>query len=681
MKANESSFSPVAALCFLAYLSSGYIYVYLFWKLQYYSLDMPLQLSKPPGKGTQEVDPLLEAVIPFATEDDYSKATEYDDGEGSDDEDQEIKDARTKRIRETGGWFGYLRDFGIFLPYIIPREDIKVQVCLLVCIITVIIERILRVILPSILGIIADKVTSGVAPIRELVLLFVIDIVYSETAVLFIQELSKIPIKQFSYKKLTNAAFSHVMSQSIDFHSTQDSAEVMKAIEQGEALGNVLESVVIDISPTFIDVTIACVIFYRKFSPAVAMVLLGASIAYLVAEAYSSRFTTGDRRKVTKAERLETRKMHQAVQGWQTVTYFNQYQREAETLMNAVTEHMKAKTRFEARQALIKGLLELLVPIAFFALAYLILQRVAVGDATPGDFVFFLQYWASIIYPLKFLTNHFHWLVRDFVDAERLLLLLKTKPSITDASGAYPLAVSDSEVHFNKVFFMYDEGPYALQDITFMASRGQTIALVGQTGAGKSSILKLLLRLHDVTSGSITISGQDIRHITLNSLRDAISVVPQSPMFFNASVMENVRYARSNATDEDVYSACRAAAIHDTIMRYPDGYNTQIGERGVKLSGGEAQRLAIARALLKDAPVVLLDEATSAVDTITEAKIKGVLEKLKHGKVFIIIAHRLSTIVDADQIMVLHEGCIVERGRHKELCQSKGKYWELWEQS
>ena len=258
------------------------------------------------------------------------------------------------------------------------------------------------------------------------------------------------------------------------------------------------------------------------------------------------------------------------------------------------------------------------MPTAFFALAYLILQRFAVGDATPGDFVFFLQYWNSIIYPLKFLTNHFHWLVRDFVDAERLLLLLKTKPSITDAPDPYPLAVRDSKVQFNKVFFMYDEGRYALQDITFMAVQGQTIALVGQTGAGKSSVLKLLLRLHDVASGSITISGQDVHDIKLEFLRDAISVVPQRPMFFNASVMENVRYGRSDATDEDVYTACQAAAIHDTMMRYPEGYNTQIGERGVKLSSGEAQRLAIARALLKDAPVVLLDEATSAVDTITE---------------------------------------------------------------
>lgn len=193
--------------------------------------------------------------------------------------------------------------------------------------------------------------------------------------------------------------------------------------------------------------------------------------------------------------------------------------------------------------------------------------------------------------------------------------------------------------------------------------------------------MKLLLRLHNVTAGSIAILKQGIRDVTLSSLRDAVSVVPQTPMFFNTSVLENVRYARSTAADEEVHDACRAADIHDTIMRYPNDYNTQVGERGVKLSGGETQTLAIARALLKDAPIVLLDEATSAVDTVTEARIKGALENLRQWMIVIVIAHRLSTIGDADQTLVLHEGRIVESGEHNELCERKGRYWKLWEQS
>jgi ABC-type multidrug transport system fused ATPase/permease subunit len=194
-------------------------------------------------------------------------------------------------------------------------------------------------------------------------------------------------------------------------------------------------------------------------------------------------------------------------------------------------------------------------------------------------------------------------------------------------------------------------------------------------------MLKLIMRVHDIQSGKITVSGQNIQLVTLSSLRDAISVVSQTALFFNTSVMENVRYARSSATDEEVSDACRAAAIHDTIMRYPNGYSTRVGERGVKLSGGEAQRLAIARALLRNAPILLLDEATSAVDTVTEGKIRGAPKELAEERTMIVVAHRLSTIVDADQILVMHEGRIVERGRHEELCERKGRYWDLWKQS
>ncbi|KAJ4983475.1 ABC transporter [Stagonosporopsis vannaccii] len=641
---------------------------------------MSFHIFKPPGRGIHDTDPLLEAAIPPAPEDPDLKDDESNSDNESDD-DQDLKDARAERIRETGGWLGYLKDFTIFLPYVVPRKEFKVQLCLAICIISLAVERVMQVAIPYTLGVIADKVATGFMPIRELMVYLALDILHSESGLIFIQDLSKIPIKQFSYKALTNAAFNHVMAQSVDFHSTQDAAEVMKGVEQGEALGNVLESVVIDIAPTLIDIVVACGIFYHKFSPVVAMVMFGASIAYLIAQATSTRATTGDRRNVTKTERLETRKMHQAIQGWHTVACFNQFQREARTLSNAVAAHMKAKTRFEARQAFFQALVEVLIPITFFALAYVILQRIADESASPGDFVFFLTYWDSIIYPLKFLVNHVRWLVGDFVDAERLLLLLKTQPSIVDAAEAYPLATRDGEVRFDNVSFKYKEGRYALRDITFTASSGQTVALVGETGAGKSSILKLLLRLHDITAGSITISKQDIRNVTLSSIRDAVSVVPQAPMFFNTSIMENVRYARSTASDDDVHEACRAAAIHDTIIHYPKGYDTQVGERGVKLSGGEAQRLAIARALLRDAPIVLLDEATSAVDTVTEGKIKGALEKLRQGRIVIVIAHRLSTIVDADQILVLHKGYITERGTHAELCEKQGIYWKLWQHS
>jgi ABC-type multidrug transport system fused ATPase/permease subunit len=276
------------------------------------------------------------------------------------------------------------------------------------------------------------------------------------------------------------------------------------------------------------------------------------------------------------------------------------------------------------------------------------------------------------------LSSNYRWLIADLIDAERLLILFQTKPTVLDKEGVQLLEVTHGNVRFKGVHFAYDPRKPTLTDINIDAHTGETIAFVGETGAGKTSILKLLFRFYDVSAGSIEIDGQDIRDVTLSSLRDAIGVVPQDPVLFNATVMENLRYARLDATDEEIYDACKATAVHDKIMSFPDRYQSSVGEQGVKLSGGELQRVAIARVLLKNPPIVLLDEATSAVDSDTEVLIQAALKKLSTGRTTFVIAHRLSTIVSADKILVVHEGRIVERGTHHELLQLGGKYLSLW---
>lgn len=267
----------------------------------------------------------------------------------------------------------------------------------------------------------------------------------------------------------------------------------------------------------------------------------------------------------------------------------------------------------------------------------------------------------------------------DIVDAERLLELLQTKPTIVDRETAIDLPPVAGHVTVNNVHFAYDTRKSTLADVTISAKPGETIALVGMTGAGKSSITKLLLRLYDVTTGSIEIDGHDIRDVTLSSLRDAIGIVPQDPLLFNASILENLRYAKPHATDDEITTACRAAAIHDKITTFPLGYDTKVGEQGVKLSGGEVQRLAIARVFLKNPAILILDEATSAVDTGTEAEIQRALQVLQKRRTTFVIAHRLSTVVAADHILVMHEGRVVERGRHGDLVREGGRYKELWD--
>ena len=263
-------------------------------------------------------------------------------------------------------------------------------------------------------------------------------------------------------------------------------------------------------------------------------------------------------------------------------------------------------------------------------------------------------------------------------DSERLLQLLTTKANVTNAPGAVNLHVDSGHVEFEHVEFSYDPRKPTLKDVSFAARPGQTIALVGETGGGKSTILKLLYRYYDINGGVIRIDGQDIRAVTLDSLRDSFGMVPQDPALFNISILENVRYARLDASDDEVMEACKAAAIHDKILTFPDGYQATVGERGVKLSGGELQRVSIARAILRQPKIVLLDEATSMIDAETEGLIQEAFKRLTASRTTFIIAHRLATIQHADRICVINDGEIVESGTHDELFRLKGKYVALW---
>ncbi len=266
----------------------------------------------------------------------------------------------------------------------------------------------------------------------------------------------------------------------------------------------------------------------------------------------------------------------------------------------------------------------------------------------------------------------------NLLDAEGLLELLQTKPGVVDRKDAKDLELVHGAVEFDNVKFAYDQRKQTIKGVQFRAEAGQTIALVGETGGGKSTLLKLLFRFYDVGEGSIRIDGQDIRQVRLRTLRDNIGVVPQDPALFNDSIMVNIRYAKLDATDEEVQSACKAAAIHNKIMTFPDGYQSKVGERGVRLSGGELQRVSIARAILKDPKIVLLDEATSMIDTDTEQQIQEAFQKLTKDRTTFVVAHRLSTIMNADLILVIEDGTIIEQGNHRELRKMKGKYYNLW---
>jgi len=310
--------------------------------------------------------------------------------------------------------------------------------------------------------------------------------------------------------------------------------------------------------------------------------------------------------------------------------------------------------------------------------AFLAVYQVSHKQATPGQFIMLLTYWSQLVAPLTFFATLGKNISKDLIEAEQLLEIMQTKPTVVSKEKAPPLQFKGGHVRFNSVSFSYNSKKQILKNVDFEATPGETIAFVGATGAGKSTILKLLDRFYDVTEGSIEIDDQDIRDIDLFSLRAQIGVVPQDPILFDDTIMNNVRYAKLSATDEEVYEACKAASIHEQILTFADGYQTRVGERGTKLSGGELQRVAIARAILKRPAIVLLDEATSAVDTETEQRIQEALQTLCKGRTTFIVAHRLSTIMNADHIIVVTGGELVEQGSHEELIRANGKYADLW---
>ncbi|KAM0323656.1 hypothetical protein ACHAQA_008591 [Verticillium albo-atrum] len=607
--------------------------------------------------------------------------SDSDSCSGSESEgEHEIKKKRAERLREVGGWRGYLKDFSLFLPYLIPRNEPKVQLCILISILSLACQRVLNIAIPHQLGIIANKLLDREPPYRDLVIWLVLSILNEKSGLGLIEELVKVPIRQFSERRITDAAFCHVMNLSMDFHSEKDSAEVMKALEQGGALMNIMDTAVNEVLPTVVDLTIAIGILYWKFGVYAAVPMVFAFASFVGLEIASSRWNIEPRRRSAKADREQARVMHQAVQGWTTVSHFNMFDFERKRFGQALDAKLKASWTWSLRNACTEGLVELLEPITFFMLSCIVLYQISNGRASTGDFVFLLEYWGYLIWPLKFLSQNYRWIMSDLIDAERLLYLLQTKPTIVDAEGAYSIGPVQGHVAFEDVTFSYDFKRDTVKGMSFSALPGQTIALVGATGAGKSSVAKLLFRFYDITGGRITIDGHDIRDVTLDSLRSVLGVVPQSPMLFNGTIMENLRYARLTATDEEIFSACRAAAIHDSIMGFPDRYETRVGEQGMKLSGGETQRLAIARIILRDPQILVLDEATSAVDTNTESVIQSALEAFKENRkrTTFVIAHRLSTIVGADQILVLDKGQLVERGTHEELLGRESRYKKLW---
>ncbi|KAL5484932.1 HMT1 [Sanghuangporus weigelae] len=574
-------------------------------------------------------------------------------------------------------------------PYLWPKNNVWLQFLAFLCILVLLVGRLINIALPLTLGKLIDVLEkqfgSGAKGSFWPYLLAYVGLRFLQGGGGFgglnaLRESLWAPVMQYSDREMSQMSFNHLLSLSLSFHLRRKTGEVLRILDRGSAINRVFELMLFNIVPTFIDIIAALVIFVWKFDWTLAVVVAFVMFSYIAASIILTSWRTRLRRQMNDRD-IVTRGIHtDCLLNYETVKYFGGEAFENERYSNAIKDYQALEYRVILSLNLLNLVQNLLMTIGFLVGGMIVALRVTNGLSSASEFVVFVTYLAQLYGPLNQLGFIYRQIITSLVDTERLLKLLDEPTDVNDKPGAPDLIVDDGEIEFDNVSFSYDDRITALSGVSFKVPKGSSVALVGESGSGKSTILRLLYRFYDLKEGQgrILIDGQDIRDVTQASLRKAIGVVPQDSVLFNASIAYNIAYGKLGASREEIEAAAKAAQIHERILTFPDGYDTKVGERGVRLSGGEKQRVAIARTLLKNPPILLLDEATSALDTSTEKDIQNALQNLVRGRSSLSIAHRLSTIASADLILVLKDGQIVEQGTHRELLEMGGIFATMW---
>src|SRR6266581_176131 len=486
-------------------------------------------------------------------------------------------------------------------------------------------------------------------------------------------------VGQRAVRQVALSAFRHIHSLSLRFHLERRTGGLARAVERGTAgIEFLLSFMLFNVVPTLFEIVVVCAILWRLYSWTFALVTLATIVAYIAFTFLVTDWRIRFRREMNARNSEANTKAIDSLLNYETVKYFANEAHEAERYDRALHAYERAAVKSETTLALLNVGQGVIIAGGLIGVMILAAQGVAAGSMTVGDFVLVNAYLLQLYMPLNFLGMVYRNIKQSLTDLEQMMALLKVTPDVEDRPGAPALLVPQGMLAFRHVDFRYDPRRAILGDVDFVVPSGATLAVVGPSGAGKSTIARLLFRFYDVDDGAIEIDGQDIREVTQDSLRRAIGVVPQDTVLFNDTIYYNIAYGRPGASRAEVEAAARRAHIHDFIAALPDGYETMGGERGLKLSGGEKQRVAIARVILKAPQILIFDEATSALDTKTEREIQASLAEVAADRTTLVIAHRLSTVVDADQILVLDGGRIVERGHHRELLARGGVYAAMW---
>ncbi|MCC4247026.1 ABCB family ABC transporter ATP-binding protein/permease [Stappia indica] len=589
------------------------------------------------------------------------------------------------------------RTLGQLWPYIWPsdRPDLKARVGLAV--LALVVAKIVTVLSPYFFKWATDALTlqQGDASAAGgtlgldvlpawLVAPVMLVIAYNVARVLFVgfnqlRDALFARVGQHAVRQLAFLTFRHLHALSLRFHLARRTGGLSRVIERGvKGIENIVRFTILNGIPTVMEFGVMAAVIWYQFGWIYVAVVAVMIVAYTWFTVQTSNWRITIRREMNDNDTEANSKAIDSLLNFETVKYFGNEQMEAERFDRSMAGYERAATRTWTSLAWLNFGQAVILGVATAICMVMSARAVMAGTQTLGDFVMINALLLQLSIPLNFIGFLYREIRQGLTDLEAMFQLLGQPAEITDRPGAAPLAVQGGTVRFEDVTFHYDADRPILRGIAFEVPAGRTVAIVGPSGAGKSTISRLLFRFYDVTGGCITIDGQDVRDVTQESLRRATGMVPQDTVLFNDTVAYNIRYGRPEASEAEVHEAARMAQIADFIAALPDGYRTEVGERGLKLSGGEKQRVAIARTILKAPPILILDEATSALDTHTEREIQAALDQVSRNRTTLVIAHRLSTVVNADEILVLEKGRIVERGRHPELLAKGGLYASMW---
>ena len=568
--------------------------------------------------------------------------------------------------------------FQLVWPYLL---DYKARIVL--AIVCLVLSKAANVSGPFLLKNIVDTLSEGGANSLILVpVALVIAYGFARFSMIILGEIRDTVFGRVTERAMTEIGlkvFKHVHRLDLDFHLNRRTGGLSRDIERGiNGISFLMRFFVFNIAPTLIEIALVIGIFFFNYGIAFAAITMFAVVLYILFSMMTTDWRTAFVREAARADSVTSTISIDSLLNHETVKYFTNEEYEANRYDRALLDWEEAKRKNRLSLLGLNTGQGLIISVAMTSMMWLAAERVAEGSMSVGDFVLINAFMMQLFIPLNFLGFVYREIKGSMANIENMFSLLDLTSGVKDITDAPELQITEGVISFNQVSFHYRDDRAIIRDLSFTIQSGEKVAVVGASGAGKSTLVKLLFRFYDPNAGSISIDGQDVSQVSQQSLRRAIGIVPQDTVLFNQSIFENIRYGDPHASDEEILQAIRLAHLEDFIAQLPQGSATVVGERGLKLSGGEKQRVAIARTILKRPPILIFDEATSSLDSKSERSILSALQEISEGHTSMVIANRLSTVVDADRIIVLDQGSMVEQGSHRELLSLKGRYFELW---